>query len=156
MLLKESFGYSKRLQCGLLYPRNCANRHLDVYSDADYVGDAKTGQSRTGKVNKFNGAISWMSKQQRSEVLSTPEAKYVTASEGSKEIMWLCRMLNKLLVVQNQPILLVDIANAIKLPKNPEFHKRSKHRNVRYHFVGQIYLDGSLDMKKNEMSISDS
>lgn len=97
-------------------------------------------------ISRLNeGVISWMSQKQKSVVLSTTEAEYVAASECAKEIIWLNRLLNDITAVNDTPTLFVDNASAIKLAKNPEFHKRSKHIDVRYHFIrGEKFQEGLI------------
>lgn len=90
------------------------------------------------------GAITWLSRKQRSVVLSTTEAEYVAASEGVKEIMWLKQLLDEVTQLKSVPCLYIDNASAIKLVKNPEFHKRSKHIEIRYHFVREKFNNGEI------------
>jgi len=146
--VKRIFKYLKgTVDFGLLYKADCHPCELEVYSDADYAGDVKTRRSRTGMVSKFSGgAISWMSQKQKSVVLSTTEAEYVAASESAKELIWLKRLLGDITTFET-PSLLVDNASAVKLAKNPEYHKRSKHVDVRYHFVREKFIEGELHIK---------
>ena len=91
-----------------------------------------------------------MSQKQRSVVLSTTEAEFVAASEGTKEAIWLTRMLNEISKLNSTPTLYIDNASAVKLVKNPEFHKRSKHIEVRHYFVREKYLEGLLQVQHLE------
>ena len=156
--VKRIFKYLKgTVDFGLLYQTKCHPNELKVYSDADYAGDIKTRRSRSGMVSSFSGAaISWMSQKQKSVVLSTTEAEYVAASEGSKELIWLKHLLSEITDIET-PSLLVDNASAVKLVKNPEYHKRSKHIDVRYHFVREKFLDGELRIQHvpGEMQLAD-
>ncbi|KAG5873098.1 hypothetical protein JTB14_035250 [Gonioctena quinquepunctata] len=137
------------LDYGLLYRAEFKLKELEAYCDADYEGDLNTRRSRTGIVCKYSaGAITWASQKQKSVVLSTTEAEYVAASEGTKEVIWLIRLLNEF--AQNSeyiPTLRVDNSSAIKLAKNPEFHKRSKHIEMRYHFVREKYQEGVIKIE---------
>lgn len=131
---------------GLFYRKISNNKNVDVYSDADFGGDVKTRRSTTGVVATFaGGAVSWSSRLQKSVALSTTEAEFVAASEGAKELIWLTRLLNEIGVDCTQkPTLHVDNASAVKLTKNPEFHKRSKHIEIRYFFVRECYLNNQI------------
>lgn len=83
--------------------------------------------------------------------MSTTEAEIVAASEGAKELIWLKRLLNELNEKDNDPpVLYVDSASAVKLSKNPEYHKRSKHIEVRHFFVHEKYLSGEVNVKHIE------
>ena len=67
------------------------------YTDADMEGDLDNRKSTTGYLFTFSGgAISWQSKVQKCAVISTTEAEYITATEASKEMVWLKRFLQEL------------------------------------------------------------
>lgn len=145
--VKRIFKYLKgTVDLGLLF-KSDGCKDLHIYSDADYAGDVVSRHSRTGTISVYSGGpLSWMSRKQRSVVLSTTEAEYVAASESSKELIWLKRLLGDMTALGTTS-LLVDNASAIKLVKNPEYHKRSKHIDVRYHFVREKYLEGEMLVK---------
>eukprot|EP00253_Pinus_taeda_P014000 PITA_14000 len=67
---------------------------------------------------------------------STTEAEYVAAAEATKEIVWLRKILEDLQVkqVQSTP-LMIGNTSAINLAKNPKFHDRTKHINIKYHLI---------------------
>lgn len=131
---------------GLLYTSN--GNGLHAYSDADFAGDAKTRRSTNGFVSLINGtAVSWTSQLQKSVSLSTTEAEFVAASEGAKELVWLKRLSFEIGGTKGIPVLFVDNASAIKLVKNHEFYKRSKHIEVRYYFVRELYQKGDINVE---------
>ncbi|KAG5875629.1 hypothetical protein JTB14_023143 [Gonioctena quinquepunctata] len=121
----------------------------DISYAVSVGGDLNTRRSRTGIVCKYSaGAITWASQKHKSVVLSTTEAEYVAASEGTKEVIWLIRLLNEFAQHSEYiPTIRVDNASAIKLAKNPEFHKRSKHIEMRYHFVREKYQEGVIKIE---------
>lgn len=132
---------------GLLYKSDCESGILTAYCDADFAGDATTRRSTTGVVCQYMGAaISWLSQRQKSVALSTTEAEFIAASEATKDIVWLSRLLNELTVLKSTPILNIDNMSALRLVKNPVFHKRSKHIEVRHYFVREKYQEGKLDV----------
>lgn len=71
-----------------------------------------------------------------------------TSHEGAKGLIWL-RQLFKDLKCQciGQTSLQIDIQGAIKLIKNPEFHKRTKHIDIRYHFIKDKLRDGAMSIE---------
>ena len=76
------------------------------------------------------------STQQRTVALSTTEAEYIAASQIVKEIIWIKSLINDLAMFKDPTTTLyVDNLSAIKLIKNPEFHRRNKHIDIRYHFI---------------------
>ena len=118
---------------------------LQCYSDADLGGDPETGRSTTGVVCIHGGGpISWVSQRQQSVALSTTEAEIVAASEAAREMIWLRRLLNELNYLHETPTLFVDNEAAIKLAKNPEFHKRTKHIRIRHFFVREVSQEGLI------------
>ena len=130
---------------GLRYTRGPAK--LKVFSDADFAGDEVTRHSTTGVIATFaDSAVSWTSQLQKTTALSTTEAEIIAASEGAKELVWLKRLLSELLpdFVKETTVLYIDNASAIKLTKNPEYHKRSKHIEVRHFYVRERYLNGDF------------
>uniref|UniRef100_A0A5S6QR79 Reverse transcriptase Ty1/copia-type domain-containing protein n=1 Tax=Trichuris muris TaxID=70415 RepID=A0A5S6QR79_TRIMR len=132
---------------GLLY-RGDDKKALECFSDADFAGDIATRRSQTGVISLYAGtAISWFSQKQKGVALSTTEAEYVAASEAAKELIWLKNLYNELAVVQPKPTLFVDNMGAVKLSKNPEFHKRTKHIAVRFHFVREKWKEGEFDVQ---------
>uniref|UniRef100_A0AAV1UQ06 Integrase catalytic domain-containing protein n=1 Tax=Peronospora matthiolae TaxID=2874970 RepID=A0AAV1UQ06_9STRA len=114
------------------------NGKLLDYSDADWAGDIDTRRSTSGYVFVLiNGCISWRSKKQRSVALSSTEAEYMALSEATQEVTWLKTFMRELGEEAGDDALTIyeDNQGAIALAKNPEFHKRTKHIDIRYHFV---------------------
>uniref|UniRef100_A0AAV1UQR4 Uncharacterized protein n=1 Tax=Peronospora matthiolae TaxID=2874970 RepID=A0AAV1UQR4_9STRA len=83
------------------------------------------------------GNGNWRSKKQRSVALSSTEAEYMALSEVTQEATWLKTFMSKLGEEAGDDALTIyeDNQGAIALAKNPEFHKRTKHIDIRYHFV---------------------
>jgi hypothetical protein len=88
--------------------------------------------------------ITWLIQRQKCVTLSTTEAEFIAANEAAKELTWLSRLLHEITVLTEIPLLRVDNMSALKLVKNPTFHKRSKHIDVRYFFIGDKIEDGTL------------
>ena len=77
---------------------------------------------------------------------STTEAEYVAASDSCKEAVWLKSFLTEIGEIDIKPVeIRCDNQSAIRLIHNPEFHQRTKHIDVRYHFVRQLQEDGAID-----------
>lgn len=90
--------------------------------------------------------------------MSTTESEYVAAAQAVKELMWIGLLLKNLQIGEiGQPNLLVDNQSAIRLIKNPEFHKRTKHIDIKYHFVRQKFSEGlfNLDYVRTELQLAD-
>lgn len=129
----------KTINHGILYFDS--NNKLTGYSDADYAGDLDSRRSTSGYIFKLgSGIISWCSERQKCVSLSTTESEYVAASTAIKELIWLRKFLHEILQSNSNDIVFyMDNQSAIRLVKNPEFHKRTKHIDVRYHFIREAY-----------------
>ena len=118
------------------------------YTDSDYAGHADSRKSTSGYVFTYaGGAVSWMSRVQKCTALSTTEAEYVAATEACKEAIWLGRLVADL-GIDATPTLHSDSMSAIQLAKNPVFHAKTKHIEVRYHFIRGVVEDRSVDLVK--------
>ena len=81
------------------------------------------------------GAVTWQSKLQKRVALSTTEAEFIAITEACKALLWVKKFLQELGFVQDKYLLFVDSQSAIHLGKNSTFHSRSKHIDVRYHWI---------------------
>ena len=92
------------------------------------------------------GCISWCIKNQRSVALSSTEAEYMALSEATPEAVCLESFMSKLgeEAGDNALIFYDENQGAIALTKNFEFYKRTKHINIRYHFVREKFEDGQF------------
>ncbi len=117
------------------------------FSDAAYA-NADDRRSISGYVYLSNGgAITWGSKKQTTIALSSTEAEYVALSEASREAMWLRHLYGELGYIQKEPILLLgDNDGSIAMARNPEFHKRTKHVDIRWHWVRELVSDGLMNI----------
>ncbi|KAL0420696.1 UNVERIFIED_CONTAM: Retrovirus-related Pol polyprotein from transposon TNT 1-94 [Sesamum latifolium] len=139
--LKGTIGF------GIFYKKE-GNDELRVYSDSDYAGDLEDRKSTSGYVFLLSsGAISWSSKKQPVVSLSTTEAEFIAAASCACQVVWLKRVLGKLGQNQDKSTLIYcDSSSAIKLSKNPVMHGRSKHIDVRFHFLRDLTKDGTIDL----------
>jgi hypothetical protein len=110
---------------------------LIVFSDSDWSGDFDSGRSTTGFIILCNGGpISWSSKLQPTAALSTTEAEYIALSYTLSEVLWLKQLMYDMKLVISHPILIYeDNKGAVDLANNPGYHSRTRHINVRYHFI---------------------
>jgi len=128
--------------------------NLTGYSDADYGGDKSDRKSTTGNVFLLaGGAVSWLSRKQRSVSTSTTEAEYIALSTCAKQAVWLAQLLRDIGYAQylgDSPWttnLRGDNQSSLALVRNPQIHERSKHIDICYHNIrdrekrGQIKID---------------
>ena len=108
-----------------------------------------TLRSTSGYLFTFGGgAVSWQSRLQKCVALSTTEAEYIAITEACKEMLWMKRLFKELGIRQNKFVVYSDSQSAIHVSKNPSFHSRSKHIQVRYHWVRDVLDDKELYLEK--------
>ena len=92
--------------------------------------------------------MSWLSKLQKCVALSTTKAGFITATEASKELLWLKKFVSELGFDQDKYVLFCDNQSAIHLSKNASFHLRSKHIDVHYHWIQNVLDSKQMQVKK--------
>jgi hypothetical protein len=117
---------------------------LEGISDSEYSGDNDTRISVYGYVIYFCGApIAWKSKSGRSVTLSSTEAEYFALSEVTKEIIFTKQLIESMGIELRLPIVVrVDNVRAIYIGNNYTTSQRTKHIDVRAHFVREFVQDG--------------
>ena len=109
---------------------------LEGYVDADWAGDLDGRKSTSGYLFTFAGGfVSWQSRLQKCVALSTTEVECIAANEAGKEMLSLKRFLQELGLKQDGNVVNCDSQSAIDLSKNSMYHSRSKHIEVRYHWL---------------------
>lgn len=119
------------------------------YSDADWGGAVDRRES-TGAYIYFiaGGPVSWCSKRQDAVALSSCESEYYALSEAGKEAIWLRRLLTETGQISQGPSLIwADNQGAIAVAENPEFHRRMKHVDIKYHWVRKAIEDGAIQVE---------
>ena len=120
------------------------------FSDSDYAGDSNDRKSTSGYVFTVAGAaVSWRAKKQKLVSLSTVEAEYIGYSEAAREAVWLKRVYDEIRgeVMAPKPLMLFcDNQGAIEITRNPKFHERTKHIDIKYHFIRSLVEDNKLSL----------
>lgn len=118
------------------------NVELQGYVDADWASDSLDRKSYTGFCFVMNGSvISWQSRKQKTVSLSSTEAEYVALSEASREAVYLKNLMYEITGKQCIVRLYCDNQSALKLSTSHQSHNRSKHIDVRYHYVKDAVRD---------------
>lgn len=127
----------------------CSKPFLEAFTDADLAGDVDSYRSTSGYLFCFaNGAVSWQSRLQKCVALSTTEAEYIAVTEACKEMLWMKKFFYELGIQQERYVLFCDSQSAIYLSKNPMFHSRSKHIQLRYHWIRDVLERKELSLVK--------
>jgi len=121
---------------------------LKMFVDADW-GTSENRRSIGGYIAIFaGGAISWSCKKQGSVALSSTEAEYMALIQALKESIWLQRLLKELgRQAENAKTIYKDNQGAIALANNPEYHARTKHIDIQYHFVRECVENGDIELE---------
>ena len=106
------------------------------YTDADYTGYLVDRKSTSGMA-QFLGPclVSWGSRKQNSIALSTTEAEYIAAAACCTQLLWLKQQLTDFGISFGPLEIRCDNTSAIDIAKNPVHHSRTKHIDIRHHFL---------------------
>ena len=119
------------------------------YCDSDFAVSQDTRKSQSGYVFCLYGsAVSWKSNLQSVVALSTTEAEYIAMTEAVKESFWLKGILSDFGVNQDVVTIMCDSNSAICLSKHQTFHERSKHVDVKLHFIRDEVNKGKVKIEK--------
>ena len=122
------------------------------FSDSDWGGNLVDRRSISGyrfQLSECGPLISWKSRKQQTVALSTCEAEYIAVAETVQEGKFLRQLCIDLKILQEGNSVLVNVDNqgAIKMAKNPMFHKRSKHIDIKYHFIRNEIQLGTINLE---------
>ncbi|GJS46416.1 putative ribonuclease H-like domain-containing protein [Tanacetum coccineum] len=147
--VKRIFRYLKHQpKLGLWYPRD-SPFELEAYSDSDYGGASLDRKSTTGGC-QFLGRrlISWQCKKQTIVANSTTEAEYVAAANCCGQVLWIQnQMMDYGFNFMNTKIH-IDNESTISVIKNPVAHSRTKHIEIRFHFIRDCYEKRLIEVIK--------
>ncbi|GKC41296.1 retrovirus-related pol polyprotein from transposon TNT 1-94 [Tanacetum coccineum] len=146
-VIKRVFWYLRgTINMGLWYPKDTAMA-LTAYADADHAGCQDTRRSTSGSA-QFLGdkLVSWSSKKQKSTAISTTEAEYIAMSGCCAQILWMRSQLTDYGFAFNNIPLYCDNKSAIALCCNNVQHSRSKHIDIRHHFIREQVENGVVEL----------
>lgn len=145
--LKDVLRYTAGTSHLRLHLGGASGDGLQGWCDADWAGDLDSRRSTTGFVFKYGGgAITWASKRQGVVTMSTAEAEYTAASAAAREAIWLRGLLHALGVGIDCVPLYSDSQAAIAIAKNPSISARTKHIDVRLHFIRERTAARDLEL----------
>ena len=138
---------SGTIEIGLWYPRGT---HIDLtcFSDADFAGYTVDRKSTSGTCYFLgHSLVSWFSKKQNSVALSTTEAEYIAAGSCCAQALWMKQTLRDYGINLEQIPIKCDNTSAINLSKNPIQHSRTKHIEIRHHFLRDHVQKGDIALE---------
>ena len=118
-----------------------------AFCDSDWASDIDDRKSHTGMIIKLaNGPISWVSHKQKTIALSSTEAEYMALSDSCRQLMWLRSLFNEIgIPIQSLP-LLGDNHGSIFLASNPIQERRTKHIDIRFHYIRERVEMGQIEL----------
>ena len=124
---------------GIRYKRSGVHQCIG-FCDADWAGDVNDRKSTSGYLFQINGnAVSWRSKKQSCVALSTAEAEYMTLASAAQEAVLIRQLTTDM---KNSPsgatVIFEDNQSCISMAKNPQYHGRAKHIDIKYHFIRDL------------------
>ena len=124
--------------------------YLDTYSDSDWGGDEDNRRSTTGYFFEIaGGAISWASRRQKTVSLSSTEAEYMALSETARELKWVSTFVADLGFAVRKPLTIYcdsESAMALSDTKGTIHRRRTKHIDIRHHYIKERVEDGEIKL----------
>jgi hypothetical protein len=145
--VKRILRYLVSMPCfGIWYPKR-STFDLIGYSDSDYAG-CKVDRKSTSGTCQFLGRslVSWSSKKQTFVALSTVEAEYVAAGQCCAQLLWMRQTLQDFGYNLSKVPLLCDNESAIRMADNLVEHSRTKHIDIRHHFLRDHQQKGDIEV----------
>ena len=131
---------------GLWYPKG-SEFDLVGFSDADYAGDKVDRKSTSGTCHFLGRSlVCWSSKKQNCVSLSTAESEYIAAGSCCAQLLWMKQTLKDYGIHLKQVPLYCDNESAIKIANNPVQHSKTKHIEIRHHFLRDDVMKEDIDI----------
>jgi hypothetical protein len=149
--VKQIMRYLKgTINLGLVYVQGGCSDKLVGYTDSDHGADVVERRSTGGMAFYLNeNLITWCSQKQKTVALSSCESEFMAATAAAKQALWLRNMISEITKEKPKAVTLyVDNNSAIALMKNPVFHGRSKHIDIKYHFIRECVERGQIVVKR--------
>ena len=175
MMLKHVFRYILgTVNYCLTFRKSTNGLRLIAFSDSDWAGSRSDRKSTSGYIFTLNHdgpGISWKSKKQDSVALSSCEAEYMAACAAAQEAIFLNRVFRDfcqqtvpsrnvrtpVIRLADNVVVNVDNQGAIGLAKNPISHNKSKHIDIKYHFVRECVHNNTITLEyvPSEFNVAD-
>jgi len=128
---------------------NFRNSKLIGYCDSDWASEAADRKSVTGYIFKLaNGTVSWCSKKQPIMALSSTEAEYIALGSAAQEALWIQQLLREFWKEADKSVeIWCDNQSTIKLASSEAYRPRTKHIDVKFHFLRSHVEKGDIAVK---------
>ncbi|GJX28513.1 hypothetical protein Tco_0236592 [Tanacetum coccineum] len=146
-VVKRIFRYLRgTVNQGLWYSKDSAIV-LTAFADVDHAGCQDTRRSTSGSMQLLGDKlVSWLSKRQKSAAISSTEAEYIALSGCCAQVLWMRSQISDYGLGFNKIPMYCDNKSAIALCCNHVQHSRSKHIDIRYHFIKEQLENGVIEV----------
>lgn len=140
---------ARSMRLGCRYGRGTDAPRLVGYSDSDLAGDVNSLKSTSGTLFFLRSCpVTWQSQKQKIVALFSCESEYVAAATAACQGIWLAQLLAEFSNCEAEQVMLkVDNKSAISLAKNPVFHERSKHVELKYNFIWDCVETNKIELE---------
>ena len=140
---------SRTADLGLVFGKaNEGVEALEAYTDASWGDSQESRRSVTGIIIKYRGnVVHWVSKRQVTVALSSSEAEYMALSNTVQEILWFKMWLKDIFDQDVVVPIYCDNQAAMRIAENENITQRSKHIDIRYHFIKDHIQSGDITLK---------
>jgi hypothetical protein len=126
-----------------------ANENNDLPSIVGFSDASFASHEDMTSINRYvfiaaGGAITWASKKQKSVTLSSTEAEYVCLADATREAVWLQNLHCEIGVDITPMKIYGDNQSALAIAKNPQYHKRTKHFDIKHHYIREKINDQTI------------
>ena len=153
-VLERAVGYVGTTKgTGITYRKPKSLRSIS-YADSNYATNVDNRRSITGNINTLGGMLTnWCSKTQQSVTLSSTEAEYIALVNAAQEMIFTQMLLSEVDRSDEPGIIFVDNTGAIFLVRNAQVSGRTKHIDVRHHFIRDLQHGVDGDDKKVKLQV---
>ena len=120
---------------------------LEVFCDSSYANNEDYSSISGFAVLFGKSLVSWSSKKQPVIALSSTEAEYVAVTSASQEAVWFKSILKEIGIDQQTVTIHEDNESCIKLSKNPQEYKRTRHIQMKYHFIRSLVKNNTIKLE---------
>ena len=146
--MERIVGYLKGKKLHGLIMRRPNDLKVIDYCDASYATDTVLRRSVSGMISSIGGmVVNWSSRTQKVCTLSSAESEYIALGECGQDLKFVCMFLQELGIGVMPGIIYEDNEGAIFLAKNQQVGMRTKHIDVKYHFIRDLVADKFLDIR---------
>ncbi|GJW55011.1 hypothetical protein Tco_0099096 [Tanacetum coccineum] len=147
IVVKRIFRYLKgTLSLGLWYPK-CSGFDLKGYSDSNYAGCNMDRKSTSGACQFLGGKlVCWSAKKQQYVAMSSAKVKYVVVAGCLANILWMKSQLTDYDIIYEKVPIFCNNTSAIAILNNQVLHSRTKHIDIRYHFIRDHIIKGDIEL----------